>query len=30
VRHPVGGDVEVVLPPALCWAYSADEKIALE
>jgi iron(III) transport system ATP-binding protein len=23
VRHPVGSDVEVVLPPALCWAYPA-------
>ncbi len=22
-RYPVGGDVEIVLPPALCWAYPA-------
>ncbi len=30
VRHPVGSDVDVVLPPALCWAYAADEKVASE
>jgi hypothetical protein len=26
MRHAVGSDVEVVLPPALCWAYPADDK----
>jgi iron(III) transport system ATP-binding protein len=25
VRYPVGSDVSVVLPPALCWAYPARE-----
>ena len=25
VRYPVGSDVDVVLPPALCWAYPAIE-----
>jgi iron(III) transport system ATP-binding protein len=25
VRYPVGSDVAVVLPPALCWAYPARE-----
>ena len=25
VRHPVGSDVSVVLPPDLCWAYPASE-----
>ena len=25
VRYPVGSDVTVVLPPALCWAYPARE-----
>jgi multiple sugar transport system ATP-binding protein len=24
IRHPIGSEVEVVLPPALCWAYSAS------
>jgi iron(III) transport system ATP-binding protein len=23
-RHPVGGEVEIALPPELCWAYPAD------
>ena len=26
MRHAVGSDVEVVLPPALCSAYPADDK----
>jgi iron(III) transport system ATP-binding protein len=26
MRHAVGSDVEVVLPPALCWAYPAGDK----
>jgi iron(III) transport system ATP-binding protein len=30
VRYPVGSDVEVVLPPALCWAYPASEKAEME
>ena len=25
VRYPVGSEVDVVLPPALCWAYPARE-----
>jgi iron(III) transport system ATP-binding protein len=25
IRYPVGSDVNVVLPPALCWAYPARE-----
>jgi hypothetical protein len=29
-RHEIGGDVDVVLPPALCWAYPAREDAALE
>jgi iron(III) transport system ATP-binding protein len=29
-RHAVGSDVDVLLPPALCWAYPADEEAALE
>jgi len=24
-RYPVGSDVDLVLPPALCWAYPARE-----
>jgi iron(III) transport system ATP-binding protein len=30
VRYPVGSDVAVVLPPALCWAYPAKETAAAE
>jgi iron(III) transport system ATP-binding protein len=30
MRYPVGSDVEVVLPPALCWAYPADEEVEAE
>ena len=30
MRYPVGSDIEVVLPPALCWAYPAREDTALE
>ena len=30
VRYPVGSDVEVVLPPALCWAYPAGDDARLE
>jgi iron(III) transport system ATP-binding protein len=26
MRHAVGSDVEVVLPPALCWAYPAGDR----
>jgi iron(III) transport system ATP-binding protein len=29
-RHEIGSDVDVVLPPALCWAYPACEDAALE
>jgi iron(III) transport system ATP-binding protein len=25
MRYPVGSDVDIVLPPALCWAYPAHE-----
>jgi iron(III) transport system ATP-binding protein len=25
MRYPVGSDVEILLPPGLCWAYSARE-----
>ena len=28
VRFPVGSDVTVVLPPALCWAYPAQQTMA--
>jgi iron(III) transport system ATP-binding protein len=28
VRYPVGTDVEISLPPGLCWAYSARETVA--
>jgi len=24
-RYPVGSDVEISLPPGLCWAYSAND-----
>jgi iron(III) transport system ATP-binding protein len=24
-RYPVGSDVQISLPPGLCWAYSANE-----
>ena len=27
MRYPVGADIEVVLPPALCWAYPARENV---
>jgi iron(III) transport system ATP-binding protein len=30
VRYPVGSDVSVVLPPDLCWAYSARETTGSE
>jgi iron(III) transport system ATP-binding protein len=30
MRHTVGSDVEVVLPPALCWAYRADDTVGLD
>ena len=29
-RHAIGSDVDVVLPPALCWAYPAGEDVAVE
>jgi iron(III) transport system ATP-binding protein len=29
-RHAVGSDVDVLVPPALCWAYPAREETALE
>ena len=28
VRHPVGSDVDVVLPPSLCWAYPAGDAVS--
>ena len=30
VRYPVGSNVQVVLPPTLCWAYPAGETIDAE
>ncbi len=30
VSYPVGSEVDVVLPPALCWAYPARENAELE
>ncbi|MDQ8726350.1 ABC transporter ATP-binding protein [Bradyrhizobium sp. LHD-71] len=30
VRYPVGSDVEILLPPELCWAYSAQEAAPME
>jgi iron(III) transport system ATP-binding protein len=30
VRYPIGSNVNVVLPPALCWAYPARESIGVE
>jgi hypothetical protein len=30
MRYPVGSDVEILLPPGLCWAYSARETAPLE
>jgi len=30
VRYPVGIDIDVVLPPALCWAYPARDHAELE
>jgi iron(III) transport system ATP-binding protein len=29
-RHAVGSDVDIVLPPALCWAYPAREDAGLD
>ena len=29
-RHAIGSDVDVVLPPALCWAYPARADAGLE
>ena len=29
-RHAIGSDVDIVLPPALCWAYPAREDAELE
>jgi iron(III) transport system ATP-binding protein len=29
-RHAIGSDVDVLLPPALCWAYPAREEAALD
>jgi iron(III) transport system ATP-binding protein len=29
-RHAVGSDVDIVLPPALCWAYPAGEDAGLD
>jgi hypothetical protein len=29
-RDACAGDVDVVLPPALCWAYPASGSVALE
>jgi iron(III) transport system ATP-binding protein len=30
VRYPVGSDVEILLPPGLCWAYSARDAVPSE
>ena len=30
MRYPVGSDIDVVLPPALCWAYPARQDAELE
>ena len=30
VRYPTGSDVDVILAPALCWAYPAKERIEAE
>ena len=30
VSYPVGSEVDVVLPPALCWAYPARENAEME
>jgi iron(III) transport system ATP-binding protein len=30
MRYPVGSDVEVVLPPASCWAYPAADSVDLD
>jgi iron(III) transport system ATP-binding protein len=30
VRYPTGSDVDVTLPPALCWAYPAKERVEAE
>jgi iron(III) transport system ATP-binding protein len=30
VRHAVGSDIDIVLPPALCWAYPAREDVGLD
>jgi hypothetical protein len=27
MRHALGSEIEVVLPPALCWAYPADTAV---
>jgi iron(III) transport system ATP-binding protein len=29
-RYPIGSDVEILLPPGLCWAYSARETASSE
>ena len=29
-RYPVGSDVDIVLPPPLCWAYPAREHVGME
>jgi iron(III) transport system ATP-binding protein len=29
-RYPVGSDVDIVLPPALCWAYPATDSPEVE
>ncbi len=30
VRYPVGSEVEILLPPGLCWAYSARDSVPTE
>jgi len=29
-RHPVDSTLDIVLPPAFCWAYPADERADIE
>jgi hypothetical protein len=30
VRYPTGSNVDIVLPPELCWAYPAKERVEAE
>jgi iron(III) transport system ATP-binding protein len=29
-RYPTGSDIDIILPPALCWAYPAKERVEAE